>query len=138
MPETSQDTSTPSTPRLRLLQGEGSPRAALHGEESGSHRGATQPAPRLVDEGAPLLIVGADPARRAALVHQLTHTMPTGTSFEELSTFAQVLERAPLSRMVILSGGLEDISARSLMRILGQRHPRLPVVSLEAPRPRDL
>jgi DNA-binding NtrC family response regulator len=77
------------------------------------------------------MIVGADPARRAALRDQLTHTMPTGTLFEELSTLSQVLDRAPLSRMVILSGRLEDISARSLMRMLSQRYPRLPVVSLD-------
>jgi hypothetical protein len=58
--------------------------------------------------------------------------------FEELSTLAEVLERAQASRMVILSGGLEDVSGRALMRILGQRHPTLPLIGVDLPDPADL
>jgi hypothetical protein len=137
MPGISQSSQGSSAPRLRLISGEGNGRTVRRNEQSDPHAVAAPPAVRLIDEGSALLIVGADPARRAALRHQLAHTMPAGTVFEELSTFAEVLERAPLSRMVILSGGLEDISARSLMRVLAQRHPRLPVVSLDAPTPAD-
>jgi hypothetical protein len=64
--------------------------------------------------------------------------MPEGTVFDELSTLGEVLERAPGSRMVILNGGLEDVSARSLMRILAQRHPSLPVISVDPSDPDDL
>jgi hypothetical protein len=99
---------------------------------------ADRPALRLVESGSPILIAGADTPRRAALLADLTETLPAGTIFEELGTLAEVLERAPASRMVILNGGLEDVSGSALMRILGQRHPTLPVISLELPNPDDL
>jgi hypothetical protein len=99
---------------------------------------ADRPALRLVESGSPILIAGADTPRRAALLADLTETLPAGTLFEELGTLAEVLERAPASRMVILNGGLEDVSGSALMRILGQRHPTLPVISLELPNPDDL
>lgn len=47
-----------------------------------------------------------------------------------------VLERAPASRLVILAGDLGDGSAESLVRLLGLRHPELPVVSIETLPPR--
>jgi DNA-binding NtrC family response regulator len=79
----------------------------------------------------PLLVAGADSARRRALLDDLLDTMPEGTSFEEASTLSEVLERAPMSRIVVLSGGLEDASAKSLMRVLGQRHPTLPIITMD-------
>ncbi len=35
--------------------------------------------------------------------------------------------------MVVLAGDLDDADADSLMRLLGQRHPQLPVVCVEEP-----
>ena len=59
--------------------------------------------------------------------------MPQGTSFQEASAFWEVLAQAPGSRMVILSGDLEDGPSESLMQAIGNRHPGLPVVSLDSP-----
>jgi DNA-binding NtrC family response regulator len=81
----------------------------------------------------PVLLAGADSAQRAAVLHDLANTLPEGTSFDEAATFWEVLARAPESRMVILSGDLEDGSAQALVRALGHRHPQLPVVSLRTP-----
>jgi hypothetical protein len=57
--------------------------------------------------------------------------MSTGTQFEEAGTFWEVLERAPWSRMVILSGDLDELPGESLLHSLAHRHPDLPVVSFE-------
>jgi hypothetical protein len=120
-----------------VAQGEGDGPITLS-DRRAERASADRPALRLVENGSPILIAGANTPRRAALLADLTETLPAGTVFEELSTLAEVLERAPASRMVILNGGLEDVSGRALMRILGQRHPTLPVISLELPNPDDL
>jgi hypothetical protein len=77
-----------------------------------------------------VLIAGADVATRAKVRRELGESMPAGTHFEELGTFWELLARAPSSRMVILSGDLDDFPAESLLRSLGYRFPDLPVVSL--------
>ncbi|HWX98269.1 MAG TPA: hypothetical protein VNZ01_15605 [Solirubrobacteraceae bacterium] len=97
-----------------------------------------RPALRLVENCSPILIAGGEEPRRASLLADLSETLPEGTVFEELSTLAEVLERAPASRMVILSGGLDDLPARELARILGQRYPTLPVISVDLPNTDDL
>ncbi|MCW3028389.1 MAG: hypothetical protein JWN81_1600 [Solirubrobacterales bacterium] len=127
----------PRPAALRVAQGEGDGPITLS-DRRAERASADRPALRLVENGSPILIAGANTPRRAALLADLTETLPAGTVFEELSTLAEVLERAPASRMVILNGGLEDVSGRALMRILGQRHPTLPVISLELPNPDDL
>ncbi len=81
----------------------------------------------------PVLLAGADSAQRAAVLHDLTHTLPDGTSFEEAATFWEVLARAPESRIVVLAGDLEDGSARALKHTLSDRYPYVPVISLSAP-----
>jgi len=88
---------------------------------------------RLVEERPCILLAGADPARRAALREELAQTLPASTPFEEAGEVAEVLEHAPSSGIVMLTGDLEDTSAESLMHMLGQRHPRLPVVALGVP-----
>jgi DNA-binding NtrC family response regulator len=80
----------------------------------------------------PILVAGADSAMRASVLHELTHTLPEGTRFEEAGAFWEVLARSPECRMVVFSGDLEDGSAESFMQTLAQRDPRLPVVSLKA------
>jgi len=76
----------------------------------------------------PVLIAGADDRRRATLRAELAATLPRRTRFCEADDVAEVLERAPFSRMMVLAGDLHDADAESLMRLLGHRHPRLPVV----------
>lgn len=80
----------------------------------------------------PILLAGRDSARRAILLDELIQTMPQSTTFEVAGAFSEVLEHAPASRMVILSGDLPDVSAESFASALGRRHPRLPVIRLEA------
>jgi hypothetical protein len=125
------------SPALRVAQYEGEGPITLS-DRRAAHARRDRPALRLVENGSPILIAGSDTPRRAALLADLIETMPEGTTFEELTTLGEVLERAPAGRMVILNGGLEDVSARSLMRILAQRHPRLPVISLDPSNPDDL
>ncbi|HZL47604.1 MAG TPA: hypothetical protein VFC30_01160 [Solirubrobacteraceae bacterium] len=87
-----------------------------------------------VDDGPTrVLLVGSDAGRRATLLDELTRALPSSTVFEELDAVSEVLEQAPGSRMVFLTGNLDDTPAVSLMQLLGRRHPDLPVVSLEAP-----
>jgi hypothetical protein len=126
-----------SAPRLRLLP-KGT-RTRADGAEAARwsrERAATQQAERVSAErsngSAPVLIAGADAVRRASLREELSERMP-GTRFEELGTFWEVLARAASSRMVILSGDLDELPAESLLRALAHRHPDLPVVSLESP-----
>jgi hypothetical protein len=79
-----------------------------------------------------VLIAGGDSAERAAVLYQLASSFPETMAFEEASACWEVLARAPHSRIVILSGDLDDGPASSFMRTLGDRHPDLPVVSLRA------
>jgi hypothetical protein len=81
----------------------------------------------------PVLVAGRDSARRATLLDELARSMPDSTTFEVAGRFSEVMERAPGSRMVILTEDLPDAPAESLTRVLGRRHPRLPVMRLDAP-----
>jgi hypothetical protein len=112
--------STPRRPALRLL-------TQAHEEASAS-----------AHAGAAVLLVGADARRRAALRVELGRRLPSRTRFAEADDVAEVLEHACSSRMVILAGDLEDADTESLMRLLGQRHPELPVISVEEPLPAAL
>jgi hypothetical protein len=80
-----------------------------------------------------VLIAGTDPLQRASLLDELSRSMPSDTPFTEASAISEVLERAPGSRIVVLSGDLDDASAETLVHLLGHRHPRLPIVSIGAP-----
>lgn len=77
-----------------------------------------------------MLLAGSDPRGRAAVRAELKAALKRRTTFAEADFLAQVLERAPASRMVVLAGDLSDSSAESLIRLLSQRHPLLPVISL--------
>jgi hypothetical protein len=130
-------------PALRVL-GPGkppeSPSDRLHATES--HR----PALRIVpepgrDEPAsrrapgPVLLAGADEHERAILRAEFGATLPPRTRWVEADDITGVLERAAYSRMVILAGDLNDADAESSMRLLGHRHPELPVICVDAPLP---
>jgi DNA-binding NarL/FixJ family response regulator len=77
-----------------------------------------------------VVIADSSAARRAALLDELTQTMPEGTIFKEAGTVSEMLEHARDSRMVILGGALGEIPASSLIRILSERYPGLHVVNL--------
>jgi len=87
------------------------------------------------EDSSPVLVAGPNSAQRAAVVDELTQSMAPSTTFEEAGALWEVLAWASASRMVILSGDLDDVPAESLMHMLGQRHPGLPVVSLEVQAP---
>lgn len=80
---------------------------------------------------APVLVAGRDASRRTAMIDELGSTMAPGTRFAHASAFWEVLALAGTSRMVILSGDLDDVPSGSLMRMLGHRYPALPVVALD-------
>jgi hypothetical protein len=125
-------------PVLRVRRGGGSWREQGSRDGEASAARAERPPLHLLRGGAPLLIAGADRARTSVLLQELSNTMPEGTVFEQASTLMEVLEHAPGSRMVILSGALEDASIRSLMRVVGQRHPTLPIINMDPNAPDDL
>jgi hypothetical protein len=93
---------------------------------------ASEPSP-----DAPVLVAGSDATRRDAMIDELAHTMGRGTRFAHAAASWEVLALAGSSRMVILSGALEDVESASLMRMLSHRYPALPVVSLDAERSLD-
>jgi hypothetical protein len=133
----------PGAPRLRLLAGrDGSsvakrrlqaPRAPRTFERDVASaplaRGSAQSSPTA--EG-PVLVAGKDATRRACMIEELASTMAPGTRFTHAAASWEVLALAGSSRMVILSGELEEISNESLMRMLSHRYPALPVVALDA------
>jgi hypothetical protein len=121
------------SPTLRLLHNERGAHAESPCLQRASRTGEERPVLRLVDNHSHVLVAGGDAFKRATLLDELTHTMPASTQFEQAGAFAEVLERAPTSRVVILSGDLDDIPASALMHMLGNRHPGLPVVSVDAP-----
>jgi hypothetical protein len=121
------------SPTLRLLHNERGVHAESPCLQGASQPTAARPALRLVDDRAHVLVAGGDACARATLLDELTHTMPASTLFEQAGAFAEVLEHAPSSRAVILSGDLDDIPASVLVHVLGNRHPSLPVVSVDAP-----
>jgi hypothetical protein len=82
------------------------------------------------DNDSPVLVAGPDPAGRAEVLQELAAVMPARTLFQEVGTFWEVLVRAPAIRMVVLSGELDGIPTESLLHMLGNRHPELPVISL--------
>jgi hypothetical protein len=87
---------------------------------------------RAPQAAAQVLIAGRDPAARDQVLHEI---MPAQTRFLQSGTFWEVLVHAPDSRIVILSGELDDVPAESLLHTLAHRHPDLPVVSIDAPVP---
>lgn len=81
-----------------------------------------------------VLLAGSDEARRSKLRAELSRTLAPGTVFVETSEAWEVVQQAPGSRMVMLTGDLREASAESITRVLGRRYPGLPVLRLdEAP-----
>jgi hypothetical protein len=138
----------PGAPTLRLFAGhmasaQRPPRLAaartrhasdLDLNRRAGHDGAPASGP---SPDAPVLVAGSDATRRDAMIDELAHTMGCGTRFAHAAASWEVLALAGSSRMVILSGALEDIESASLMRMLSHRYPALPVVSLDTERSLD-
>jgi hypothetical protein len=133
-------------PVLSLLGGHGKPRKpqtdcpdVTEARRPADVTEARRPALRIVTEEShevtSVLLAGADACRREALRAELSATLPPRTPFSEAEEVSEVLERAPSSGVVILTGDLDDADADSLVRLLGRRHPRLPVISFDAPLP---
>jgi hypothetical protein len=127
-------------PALRVL-GPGEPPESSKDrlDATDSRRPALWVVPDGGRESAPhvasTLLAGADEHARATLRAELGATLPSRTRWDEADDVAGVLERAAHSRMVILAGDLDDADAESLMRLLGRRHPELPVIRVDAPIP---
>jgi hypothetical protein len=95
-----------------------------------AQRGSEQAQSQTRAERSRILIAGADPERRAAVRADLTEALPAETQFGEAAAAWEVLEQAPSSGVVMLAGDLDEVTAESLMNVLGHRHPSLPVVAL--------
>jgi hypothetical protein len=120
-------------PRLRLL-----PARSAAAKHSPATKGADARRPlrlfsRPTGEERPVLLAGGDSTKRHSVLRDLTRSMSAGAVIEQAGAVWEVLARAGDSRLVVLSGELEDVSAESLMQMLAHRHPGLPVVSLEGP-----
>jgi DNA-binding NtrC family response regulator len=91
--------------------------------------------PRSVSDepSSRILVAGSDPARRAAVLDDLSRSLPPTARLGEAAAAWEVLERASSSSVVMLAGDLDDLSAASLMSVLGARHPSLPVIALGLP-----
>jgi hypothetical protein len=118
-------------PTLRLLPKTGSR------QRRGAHlravaRDRSMPAPEQAPSSRSVLLAGGDAGQRAAVLHDLRRTMPEGTRFSQAGALWEMLARAGESSMVVLSGGLEEVSAETLMQMLAHRNPALPVVSVHA------
>jgi hypothetical protein len=123
-------------PKLRLLaRGEQRRLVAFAPARAARSRvGVAAPAQReMPPVDAPVLVAGRDASRRVAMTEEFGRTMAAGTKFVHASALWEVLVQAGSSRMVILSGDLDEVSTESLMRMLGHRYPALPVVALDAP-----
>lgn len=77
-----------------------------------------------------MLVVGWDETGRSRMLEELRGLLPTSTRFLEACETWQVLARAAGSRMVVLTDDLGDVSAESLVKLLGRRHPTLPVLAV--------
>lgn len=86
--------------------------------------GAYQTRPRV-------LLAGSDETHRQKLRQELSRTLAPGTVFVEASEAWEVVQQAPGSRMVMLTGDLREASAESITRVLGRRYPGLPVLRLD-------
>ncbi len=106
------------------------PAAARRGVQSDAGLHATARAAR--SGKSPVLVAGGRPSSRAAVMRDLTETLPSNTRFDEAKGAWELLARASDSRMVVLSGDLGDISAESAMHMLAHHRPEVPVVRLDA------
>lgn len=108
---------------LRLVEG-GTPGASCSAprEHDAPERGGASV--------AQVLVAGADTQARKRMLDELRDLLPSGTRFAQASETWEVIAGAPASSMVVLAGDLRDIPGGALMRLLGRRHPALPVLAV--------
>lgn len=128
---TSTDAPFQPRPRLRLVL------AAEEQVEASGQREKDLVAKQRTLTGhlAYVLIAGADADTRSRMLGELRKLLPASTRFLEARETWELLARAADSRMVVLTDDLGDLSAKSLVRLLGRRHPTLPVLTVGAPAP---
>ncbi|HEY7933765.1 MAG TPA: hypothetical protein VID48_08070 [Solirubrobacteraceae bacterium] len=90
-----------------------------------------QPLAGRSNGGSCVLLAGADVTLRTALRRELSLTLSPGTVFIEANEAWEVLQQAPASRIVMLTGDLREVSAESITRLLGRHYPSLPVLTLD-------
>ncbi|MFI5005393.1 MAG: hypothetical protein ACHQE6_10315 [Solirubrobacterales bacterium] len=95
-----------------------------------SLRSARPEQPPRTEQPSRILVAGADPVQRAAVLHDLNEALPADTQIGEAGAVSEVLAQAPSSSVVMLAGDLGEVSAESLMHVLGSRYPSLPVIAL--------
>jgi hypothetical protein len=120
-----------SRPRRAVL-GLLSDQGRAHVEPLADHA-ARPPQLRVIEGPTRILIIGPDADRRATVLDEMAQTLPESIGFEETSSVCEALELAPTSRMAIVTGDVGTVSAESLMHMLAQRHPTLPVMILDSP-----
>lgn len=122
--------------RLRLLQGRsGAAQPAAPAVWPAADAGVGEKAHlHILDEDPPrgILVAASDARRRGRLLRELSQRLPQGTPLTEAAATWEVLEQAPHSRLVMLAGELDGSSTESVMHLLGNRHPQLPVLTLGA------
>jgi hypothetical protein len=91
------------------------------------------PAALITEPRSRILVAGADPEQRAAVLNDLSEALPADTQIGEAGAISEVLAQAPTSSVVMLAGDLGEVSAESLMHVLGDRYPSLPVIALGLP-----
>lgn len=117
--------------RLTVLQGRHAPAALAATAEPAPQEDRRAPLRLVSDQDAQsILVAGSDARRRSNLLALLSARLPEGTRFTEAAATWEVLEHAPSSRMVMLAGDLEGSTTESVMHLLGNRHPQLPVLAL--------
>jgi len=112
--------------RLRLVRGAAPARA----QEQPHEKRLLAPGAAPTGPAAHVLVAGADANRRSSMLDDLHGLLPAGTRFLEAHETWEVIAHAATSRMVVLAGDLGDVSAESLVKVLGRRHPTLPVLAV--------
>jgi hypothetical protein len=118
------------SPKLRLVAE--SPPPGLRSARAGAHPSDPPRARRAASAASAVLIAGGDADRRVAVAGELRKRLSAETSFAEATALWEVLNVAATSGLVVLAGDLDDVSAKSLMHMIGHRYPDLAVISLEA------
>jgi hypothetical protein len=85
---------------------------------------------QVPSQTAHVLVAGSDEHGRSRMLEELRGLLPQSTQFLEACETWQVLARAAGSRMVVLTDDLGDVSAESVVKLLGRRHPTLPVLAV--------
>jgi predicted exporter len=119
-------------PALRLLPDPGPAESRTQSESLRGHD-THPPTLRVIAGPTRILLAGADVERRAALLDELSQTLPESTVFEQADAVCEALEHACGSRMAFIAGDLDDAPAESLMQTLAHRHPELPVLIVDGP-----